>query len=776
MYSAAQRSGSDTLLSVLGMAGFITATLYGENKRKKHADTLTSALTDALAELASQYTAEQRSLALPDLSRMALDLPAKIGDSSQYLSKVWELVPAAIGNSTALLVQGRGQEAVAYVAFTIIASRLMDSVNVSSLAEKIRGKWHIFAENARKTILSLTHFSELAIQQLLPHAAAQIWLPIVYFNLHHMVPSSAAAEDKKEAATGVDQLRSVMHTLEIAQATLATDAQFAEFARGIVSKYQNAQVNVSELASQILPGVTGEAFKILNTPEIVPLFEHREINTVDQAETQAVADQQPRTSKLRTVIRKVFTREQQAQPVQPKQVRYAFLDRIFGIPDDAVMQREKRPSDFPQGAVFYDFTVSTPTQVFLEESSLVLQVGKVCEISGGGSFLLRTLADRLSHPNGITFLRLSGRDMCLHGTADRSHIGYYECDKVSTLKKDFFPQYSDEKVESVLQNTGLFTANEIKEYLTRRRVNKPLDMGRSFRSRLQIVVACTGDESIVLLDKPFRMLTNAEDITNVAQYIAEQCKSKLVIISDNYADLTEKITEKQEVYRQIFAEKNALDTRKFNTNSQQIERDTFTVLQLKQLLNEYKIDYSQWGTGEAKTLQQLVNEIKRGESQLTVENGNLVRVVNVSKVEVEYVTPKGVQYELVEDRQELTPSPGETVNRVRHRTEDDEVTPLKGVAVKMLQGEDPHAAAYRALGKEVPLIAAGVALHDIVLVSGPSQKEEFSDSYPNLKSRYTTHRYKVVVKTSQPVTRGYAHSQLASDQPKVTHFRWSKQK
>lgn len=112
-------------------------------------------------------------------------------------------------------------------------------------------------------------------------------------------------------------------------------------------------------------------------------------------------------------------------------------------------------------------------------------------------------------------------------------------------------------------------------------------------------------------------------------------------------------------------------------------------VELEALLTTYGVDFSSWGTGNAKTLQHLLDEIADGEAVLVEESGTLVRRTRALDITVGYVDSEGQKHVLVEDRQEFTDG------RVRRRA-------VGGVKEKLSKDEfADHRSVERALQEEL---------------------------------------------------------------------------
>jgi hypothetical protein len=101
-------------------------------------------------------------------------------------------------------------------------------------------------------------------------------------------------------------------------------------------------------------------------------------------------------------------------------------------------------------------------------------------------------------------------------------------------------------------------------------------------------------------------------------------------------------------------------------------------VEAEQLLRRYNMPLDQWGKGEAKTLDNLLEEIENGEAVLIEdEAGELVREISVVWMTVFYSDESGNRYRLIEEKQVFDDG--------RERTRDLSIS----VGEKMKPGEGP---------------------------------------------------------------------------------------
>lgn len=176
--------------------------------------------------------------------------------------------------------------------------------------------------------------------------------------------------------------------------------------------------------------------------------------------------------------------------------------------------------------------------------------------------------------------------------------------------------------------------------------------------------------------------------------------------------------------------------------------------ELWEKLKSYHIPLEKWGQGEAKDFEHLQKETETGETVLTEENGELIRNVTCVGVDVFYINGEE-RLRLIESHQEFPDG------RIRKRPQ------LKSsLAEKMKKGEERMKAAIRALEEELGLKATP---EEIQYIQTDENIRE-AQSYPGLKSKHITHRYKILLAANQYHPEGYVE-----DRPDIrSYWRWIK--
>lgn len=173
---------------------------------------------------------------------------------------------------------------------------------------------------------------------------------------------------------------------------------------------------------------------------------------------------------------------------------------------------------------------------------------------------------------------------------------------------------------------------------------------------------------------------------------------------------------------------------------------------LKNLLENKGIDTSQWGKGEAKTIEHLQREIEEQESILLIDDsGELIRRVMIVGADIYHTFQDGKTYRLKEDRQ--------VFNDGRERRRDYG----HAVSEKMKIDEIPEAAMIRGIREEL-----GIGGNIELTKTLADEKNIFSPSYPGLNSLYIRYEFEVLLSDEQFNIEGYVEEQ----DDKKTYFIW----
>jgi len=187
------------------------------------------------------------------------------------------------------------------------------------------------------------------------------------------------------------------------------------------------------------------------------------------------------------------------------------------------------------------------------------------------------------------------------------------------------------------------------------------------------------------------------------------------------------------------------------------KKEDFATDVLKKQLADAGIDISSWGTGQAKTLAHLQEEIKSGETILiTGETGKLLRKVVIVGADIYYRSSSGEEYRLREDRQVFKKD-----GRERRRDLG------QAVSEKMKPDQDPKTAMIYGIQEEL-----GISGKINLTKTGTDEQKTISFSYPGLEAQYIRYKFQAVLNDEQFNPDGYVEEQP----DKSTYFIWEEVK
>jgi hypothetical protein len=177
-----------------------------------------------------------------------------------------------------------------------------------------------------------------------------------------------------------------------------------------------------------------------------------------------------------------------------------------------------------------------------------------------------------------------------------------------------------------------------------------------------------------------------------------------------------------------------------------------TPAELAAVLARFGVKVELWGLAEAKSLDDLHEEIEEGETVLCQdEEGRLARLVSAVRADVLYRTATGAILILREDRQVFADG------RIRRRSFG------ASLAEKMKPGEKPAAAIERGIREEL-----GVEGTLDLVTRGESVERRDSPSYPGLSSIYRFYKFTATLRDEQYSPEGYVERQTS----KTSYFIW----
>lgn len=173
---------------------------------------------------------------------------------------------------------------------------------------------------------------------------------------------------------------------------------------------------------------------------------------------------------------------------------------------------------------------------------------------------------------------------------------------------------------------------------------------------------------------------------------------------------------------------------------------------IEALLKDHDIDTQSWGKGGAKSIDHLVREVLSGEARLEDREGELLRIIKVVSVIIEYcLDDMSKCFQLKESKQQFRDGRTKTRN-------------LPGsLGEKLKSDEVPEEAAVRAVQEELD-IRDGVKVEKI----GGETVRKYGNAYPGLCTDYSVDQFKVMLDANQFREEGYKEEQ--SD--KTVFFEW----
>lgn len=178
------------------------------------------------------------------------------------------------------------------------------------------------------------------------------------------------------------------------------------------------------------------------------------------------------------------------------------------------------------------------------------------------------------------------------------------------------------------------------------------------------------------------------------------------------------------------------------------------LVDLENKLMKYSIPIQYWGTGQAKTSANLLDELDNEECIIKDEGGYLVRYIEFVGIRILYKDKNDVTWLLKEDRQEFKDG------RIRRRDMQS------SVSEKMKSGENPLVSAVRGIEEELGVKIESSQLRKL----RPMYYNGGSQSYPGLKTKYVGHQFTCYLTDEQFVKNGYVEVQ----KDKSTFFKWVK--
>ena len=156
-----------------------------------------------------------------------------------------------------------------------------------------------------------------------------------------------------------------------------------------------------------------------------------------------------------------------------------------------------------------------------------------------------------------------------------------------------------------------------------------------------------------------------------------------------------------------------------------------TIVELQELLRRHGLDSDKYATGKAKTLDHLLHEVRSGECSLFLEEGVLIRGVEL------------VGLNITRGNQVLEELFQEFYEGQRRRTRKLDAS----AGEKMKPGETPEKAVKRLVKEEFPILLSSLG----TLSRGDDiSRGAESLSYPGLVTKYTIHMFSIELSIELP--------------------------
>ena len=187
--------------------------------------------------------------------------------------------------------------------------------------------------------------------------------------------------------------------------------------------------------------------------------------------------------------------------------------------------------------------------------------------------------------------------------------------------------------------------------------------------------------------------------------------------------------------------------------SKSINPSSINLEGLSRYLMNHNIPVETWGTGSAKTLDHLLNEIKGKECKLIEVDGELIRTIYVVSAEIYYMDTFG-SFKLKEERQVFKGG--------RSRTRSLE----SSLSEKIKADEIPIDGIIRGMSEELGITVSPDQVREITKFN----ESRRSNSFPGLSTVYYGTRFSCKLNRNQYKSNGYIEVQ----KDKTVYFVWEK--
>lgn len=172
---------------------------------------------------------------------------------------------------------------------------------------------------------------------------------------------------------------------------------------------------------------------------------------------------------------------------------------------------------------------------------------------------------------------------------------------------------------------------------------------------------------------------------------------------------------------------------------------------LRALLGSFNVPLDSWGIGKAKSIPDLLEELREGECHIRIDANGVTRVTEIVKIHI--IDPS-------------CPARGNLLEWLQIFPDRRERERKQKPSEKMKGGELPEVALGRGLKEELDLEPDGWVAKVLSVVEESNE----SPSYPGLSSVYVIHHFGVELKPGSPALR----DEFIVKEPDggELHFRW----
>ncbi len=187
--------------------------------------------------------------------------------------------------------------------------------------------------------------------------------------------------------------------------------------------------------------------------------------------------------------------------------------------------------------------------------------------------------------------------------------------------------------------------------------------------------------------------------------------------------------------------------------SSSINPASVSLAELTRYLMDHNVPVEVWGTGPAKTLEHLLNEIKSKECKLSEKDGEVIRTLYVVSAEIYYEDTFGL-FRLREERQVFKDG------RTKTRTLES------SLSEKIKADEIPLDGIIRGINEELNISISPDQVREVTRF----RESRESNSFPGLSTVYYGTRFSCRLNRNQYNPNGYVEVQ----KDKTVYFTWER--